>query len=621
MKKLLFFGLALSFLGAQAQIFSEDFSNGIPSSFTLIDNDGNTPAAQVSFITDAWVARTSTDGNGYAASTSWYAPPGTADDWLITPAITITNSDTYLLWKAGAQDQSFPDGYEVLISTTGTAIADFSVAYSNPGEGAPFVSRALDLSSYVGSTIHVAFRNNSNDMFLLLVDDIVVNEFPDVDVAGLDVIVDKFYATNTAVDIEATFTNNGKGVSSATLNYSVNGGTPVSTALSGFTFNPTATETFVSGTTWTPTAAGQYKIKAWLSNINGGTADANNTNDTAYADVTVLSNPPQRNVLAEEFSSSTCPPCKTWNDNVYNAALAGYNNFGDKLVVKYQVPIPVAGDPSRNPDSDARRAYYGVNSAPTMLVNGREPEGYATITTWADATNAYTEAEADGLAAPALAEIVASADVDGQGNNTTITVNATINPIIDMNNGNYRVQMVVSQKAYTFNGATNGDFNYKHVMRKMLPDPNGTALNTAAGGSQAVTGSFQFPVGGVAEGNYNLWNNNIEVIVFVEDIDDMSISNASQAHLNIIGLGENQTLAGVSIFPNPANNRMGIVIENNNNEVSVQLTNTIGQTVRKSTFSPNENIILDTQNLEMGMYVITVTAGNRSYTQRVAISH
>jgi hypothetical protein len=621
MKKLLLSALTLGAFFSQAQIFSEDFSNGIPNTFTLINNDGLTPNAAVSYVNDAWVARTDAGtGNGYAASTSWYTPAGTSDDWMITPSITITNANTYLLWKAGAPDASFPDGYEVLISTTGTSMADFTVVYTNTGEGAPFVSRALDVSSYAGSNIYVAFRNNSNDMFLLFVDDIVVAEYPNADVAGNDIDVDKVYATNTNVNIEASFTNNGQSVTSATLNYSINGGTPVTTTLSGLSFNPTATETFSSATAWTPSAAGQYTIKAWLSNLNGGTADADNSNDTAMATVQVVANPPQRNVLAEEFSSSTCPPCKTWNDNVYNTALANYNKHSDKLVVKYQVPIPTAGDPSRNADSDARRAYYGVNSAPTMLVNGTEPD-YDNIATWGDAAAAYADAETAGLAAPALASIVAYADVDGQGNTITVSINATVNPIVDMTSGDYRVQMIVLQKNYTFNGATNGDFEYHHVMRKMLPSPSGTTINAAAGGSQSFTESYTFNVGGVAAGNFNLWNDNLEVIVFVEDQNDMTISNAKQADLNIIGLSEAQTLEGVSIFPNPAHDKVGIDIANNTEDVTVEMVSTVGQVVYKGAFTSNESIVLETSNLEMGMYIVTVKAGGKVNTQRLAISH
>ena len=55
--------LSLLFLASfssfsQTIIFSEDFQNGIPSTFTIIDNDGNTPASAVAEFTSAWISKT-----------------------------------------------------------------------------------------------------------------------------------------------------------------------------------------------------------------------------------------------------------------------------------------------------------------------------------------------------------------------------------------------------------------------------------------------------------------------------------------------------------------------------------------------------------------------------------
>ena len=127
-KKLLF--TALIVLGANflnAQIFKEDFENGMPSTFTIIDNDGGTPATNVNWCTDAWVVRADFEftTDNVAASVSWYSPAGTSDDYMITPAITIpAGTAPSLIWNVKAQDGSFADGYEVIISTTGNTLAD-----------------------------------------------------------------------------------------------------------------------------------------------------------------------------------------------------------------------------------------------------------------------------------------------------------------------------------------------------------------------------------------------------------------------------------------------------------------------------------------------------------------
>src|SRR5688572_5489194 len=102
-------------------IFQEDFQNGIPGTWTVIDVDGNAPdsiLALPSMIDNAWVALedVTNPGDSFAASTSKYLPVGQANDWLITPAI-VTQSNTILIWYANALIAN-GDGYEVRVSTT-----------------------------------------------------------------------------------------------------------------------------------------------------------------------------------------------------------------------------------------------------------------------------------------------------------------------------------------------------------------------------------------------------------------------------------------------------------------------------------------------------------------------
>ncbi len=170
--------------GPPAVLFSEDFSNtpapAFPAGWALFNVDGNAPDANVGYVTDAWIIREyfSVVGDSLAFSTSWYNPIGTSDDWMFTPAINLTVNNI-LTWNAFAPDPSFPDGYEVRISTLGQTPAD---ALTNPplfsigAEGQAWTSRDVSLSDYNNQTVYIAFRNNSNDRFLLLIDDIVVTE-------------------------------------------------------------------------------------------------------------------------------------------------------------------------------------------------------------------------------------------------------------------------------------------------------------------------------------------------------------------------------------------------------------------------------------------------------------
>ena len=181
---LFFLSFMLVSLSSQAQtIFSEDFNGANPfNNWTLIDNDTLTPDANVAYVTDAWVVREDFDttgvGDSVAVSTSWYSPAGTADDYMITPMI-ITTANPILEFDAKAQDPAFPDGYEVRISTTTPDIAGLLAnppLFSVASENGSWTRRSLNLSAYANDTIYIAWRNNSSDQFLLLIDNIKVFE-------------------------------------------------------------------------------------------------------------------------------------------------------------------------------------------------------------------------------------------------------------------------------------------------------------------------------------------------------------------------------------------------------------------------------------------------------------
>jgi hypothetical protein len=151
----------------------------LPGGWTVIDVDQNTPDAAVSWVTEAWVITDMIVGNHAAASTSWYDPEDQADDWIITPAITLGNN-SMLSWKALAPDGDFPDGYEVRVSTVGPAVDDFGdpAVFSVAQEEQAYTYHSVDLAAegYANEEVWIAFRNNSDNQFLLFVDDIAVTQ-------------------------------------------------------------------------------------------------------------------------------------------------------------------------------------------------------------------------------------------------------------------------------------------------------------------------------------------------------------------------------------------------------------------------------------------------------------
>ncbi len=168
--------------GQPTTLLFEDFEGPFPAGWTTINNDGLTPDTAVGFISDAWVITPDLDdptsGDSVATSTSWYSPAGTADDWLISPSVSLGTFGNKLSFKAKSYDGSFPDGFQVFASTH-NVIDSFiqqdtllTVTAQSPYWTRYFVS--LDSFDLAGETIYLAFRNNSEDQYLLSLDSIYV---------------------------------------------------------------------------------------------------------------------------------------------------------------------------------------------------------------------------------------------------------------------------------------------------------------------------------------------------------------------------------------------------------------------------------------------------------------
>jgi hypothetical protein len=204
--------LALYALPAHAQvIFQEDFDvvGGLtaggagtytfPAGWLLRNVDNRAPAGAVAYVNEAWERREDFAFNvadSAAFSTSWYGSPGAADDWMWTPPIAIpgTGGVMRLSWNAVTYDPSFRDGYEVRVMAEpnvptggagdlGNQVSASTVVFSTPAENNSWTRREVDLSSYAGQTIRIAYRNVSNDKFLLLIDDVLVERVLDFDAA------------------------------------------------------------------------------------------------------------------------------------------------------------------------------------------------------------------------------------------------------------------------------------------------------------------------------------------------------------------------------------------------------------------------------------------------------
>ena len=116
--KILYSFLVLSIVNysiAQTTVLFEDFNNGFPAGWQMIDDDGAAPYNNpfVNFITDAFVLTEDYDSTGIGDSilvaTSWLDPIVDANDFLILPSVTLGPSGNYIYFETKSIDQSYPD--------------------------------------------------------------------------------------------------------------------------------------------------------------------------------------------------------------------------------------------------------------------------------------------------------------------------------------------------------------------------------------------------------------------------------------------------------------------------------------------------------------------------------
>ncbi|MBR4739259.1 MAG: C10 family peptidase [Bacteroidales bacterium] len=119
--------------------------------------------------------------SGYMGSASYIngVGPLSPDNWLITPQMQFTAGNTYHLnWSISALDDDYAaEHYGVYVSTTGTATSNFTLIQEYTLSSATEISMSLDLSTYAGQNVYIAFRHwNCYDQYWLLLDSVAVTE-------------------------------------------------------------------------------------------------------------------------------------------------------------------------------------------------------------------------------------------------------------------------------------------------------------------------------------------------------------------------------------------------------------------------------------------------------------
>ena len=169
----MYFCLLGSLLTSYAQ-FTENFDAGttLPAGWSII-NGGDT---------GTWTFGTpsGTANSGTNVARIIYDANVAHDDYLVTPQFTVTPgvSEQLSLW-ARQRSNTFPEPFDILLSTTGNAATDFTNTIATAVTPTTTWQKfTYSLAAYAGQTVYIAFRTTTLDQWELYLDDISVSAIP-----------------------------------------------------------------------------------------------------------------------------------------------------------------------------------------------------------------------------------------------------------------------------------------------------------------------------------------------------------------------------------------------------------------------------------------------------------
>jgi hypothetical protein len=669
-------------------IYSETFdgltlttnASAVPSSMVQINADGkpgntgasNAPFNAAPYLSTGWAVY-KVGSDTAAMSTSWTNPAGVVDRWLITPAMSGLTAATILTWEGLAPDASYPDGYEVWVSAAAGAsstpvASDFTAIGSNQvftlaSEAQVFTAHSVSLAAFAGQTVRIAFRNHSNDMFHLFIDDIKVLNPAAKEGMVTGIIMNKYVLAGPQT-VQATFKSmGGPTVTSATLKYSIDGGAPVTQTFSpGIGYGASYNASFTTAANLT---VGLRTIKAWVTDINGTGPDATPSNDTATIFVTVQATKPAKNVVVEEFTGAWCGYCPRGATTLAAITAADPKVIGvaihdnDQMSTTESDVIDV-GYSTGYPSGCIDRSYIASQGDYAVGDNVWGAEATTRENAVVPASIALSGISFNAVTRVISATVTATFFGDVKGPyalNCFVIENNIYGPIADQSDNMYNqhsyfyttagspylgVGLTSSPWSTSVAGMMPSDYVHKHVLDKMIGGSYGdnTVIPTTlvpSGSTFSKTFTYTLPAANPG-GAFRYNPDNIYLVGMIMEYSttakaDRYILNAEESKLNTNA--ENMgavavnsieaTFGTVSVYPNPANTTANVAIELNNNEnVAVNVYNAVGQLVFTQTQNNlgagNHVISFNAEELANGIYNIVVSTNNGSVTKKITIA-
>ena len=618
MKKILLVLLTvLTFSSLTAQtLWSENFSNGIPSTWTMF-NDNNT--AHNTSQTDAWNL-SSSYGNPApgVVSASWFDPAGVADRWLITNSFTVPDSGYVFSIEAACYEAAYPDGFIVKVSTTNrdSREAFTSTIIEVPSATTTFTEYRGSLDEFVGQTIFIAVVQNSNDMNFLIADNFMVTKPSQNDIQLVSVSLPAYVAEGVNTPVNGVVRNMGsQPLTSFDVTYNINGGADVAVyTVTGLNITYGNTCSFSHDVPFNESVSGKYTIQMTVSNPNNDT-DPSPSDNVATTSTNVY-NPsatvPRTSIL-EQFTGADCGYCPGGHDRI-EQALAGTNTI-------WAVHHAGFGNDGLTCSANTTYTFFyndgGSTYAPAMMVDrfhGDAGEPGPVTGVYSSVSNIINYVNTINQIPCFLTLNVNGITYDSQNRALGGTVTGHFSSNIYGENTRLTLMIVedsnlMDQKDYsTGSSVTIKNYMHMNAVRGTITNVWGDPISVDA------NGDFTYNVNYTLPSNLKAWRCRIIAIVSDRNANDANacavMQAAQTANLNAPYVGINQAdEVGLDIYPNPTNGIVNIETEGLQKVEVLDITGRVVMTTNESS--------VNMSNLSNGIYMVRVTTMNGISTQKV----
>lgn len=427
---------------------------------------------------------------------------------LVTPAIDLTGMSSVVVYFKHTLD-NYSGSHQLGVATSSddgvTWNVGWSQSYGSSNTWEVYKEIATTDIGHENVKFCIFYTGTSYNMNYWFFDDFRIYTLEELDGQMVSVNVPEVSYSqevgNLAADVNFGFKMMNFGstpINMVEATYEVEGMEPVTqvfnssiVSLASTTLNFTETKTLLPGA---------YNLTITINKVNGQ-EDAFADNNTMQKPFYVSMATEDKIPMIEHFSSSTCGPCVSVNNQMNTFC---NNNAGRFTYTKYQMNWPGNGDPYYTEEGGVRRTYYEVNGVPSMFLDGSSFNGNQNVFN--------TQA-----AKPACFDVAGSFSVDGN----VLHVMADVAPYVDIP---ARVYVSVNEKVTHNNVGSNGETTFHHIFMKMLPNGEGSAINFVAGENQ----HFEFTQN--MSGTHVEEMSDLEVSIWVQNYATKEVYNSHFAY-------------------------------------------------------------------------------------------